>query len=145
MQHDIARARWWLAYPVALLLLAILDAFLGAWHPLPERLPDQFSPAYLHLVLRDAAKTPPATLVLGDSVLWGYKIAPQQTAVAALQQELPDAHLINLAYEGGSTPNSSVLLDEALASGIRVRGVVVNLNVKEFNANDSAYRTLHPS
>ena len=53
--------------------------------------------------------------------------------------------MLNLSYEGGSIPNSEVILRMALRSGLRPSGIVLQVNVKEFNQADSAYRTLHPS
>ncbi len=145
MTSDIARARWWLAYPVAICLLALLDFALDFWHPFPARLPEQFSPAYLSLYLRDVPRGKPVVAFLGDSVLWGYKINQTDSAVADLQRDVPGAQMLNLSYEGGSIPNSEVMLRTLLHSGLRPAGIVLQINVKEFNQVDSAYRTLHPS
>ncbi len=145
MQRDISQARWWLAYPVALLLLFLADIALGFWHPEPGRLPEQFSAAYLKLYLSDVPRRKPVVAFLGDSVLWGYKIRQTDSAVAVLQQRIGGVQMLNLSYEGGSTPNSAVMFDYALRSGVHPKAVVVAVNIKEFNAADSAYRTLHPS
>lgn len=144
-QLDIARAKWWLSYIVVAALLASLDCFLSFWHPFPSRLPEQFSPAFLKLYVADAPTNRPVITVLGDSVLWGYKLAPEDTAIYRLQAHSASYSILNLSYEGGSTPNSEVMLRFVLSSHIKPQAVIVNLNVKEFNANDSAYRTLHPS
>ncbi len=145
MTTNIARARWWLAYPVALALLLILDAALGFWRPLPSRLPEQFSPAYLNLYVGDAPRNKPVIAFLGDSVLWGYKIPEADSAANVLQRRFPASRMLNMSYEGGSTPNSAVLLRYALHAGVPLAGAVINVNIKEFNHADSAYRTLHPS
>lgn len=146
MEHrDLVHARWWLAYPVALFLLFATDYALGFWRPQPVRLPEQFSPAFLALVLSDVPRSQPSILVAGDSVLWGYKIGDRQTAAWILQENHSQSHVLNLAYEGGSTPNSAVILTQVLASGIPLSGAIVNVNSKEFNEADSSYRTLHPS
>jgi len=145
MRRDIANARWWLAYPTALILLAILDVGLAFWRPFPPRLPEQFSSAYLRLYVSDAPSRKPVVTFLGDSVLWGYKIGESDTAVADLQRRFANAEMLNLSYEGGSAPNSAVMLRYVLRSGLRVSGVVVQVNVKEFNLADSSYRTLHPA
>ena len=137
--------RWWLAYPTAVLLLVLLDAVLGFWRPAPARLPEQFSPAYLGLVLDSAPRKVPTVVVFGDSVLWGYRIHERVTAIATLRKRFPNLRFLNLAYEGGSMPNSEVMLRAVLRSGIDVVGVIANVNVKEFSTLDSTYRTLHPS
>ena len=145
MPSNIISARWWLAYPAALLMLAIADAGLGFWHPFPGRLPEQFSSAYLRLYLNDAPRDKPIVAFFGDSVIWGYKIRVQENAVSVLQRAIPKAEMLNLAYEGGSPPNSAILLRYVLRSHLRLSGIVIGVNVKEFSSLDSAYRTLHPS
>lgn len=145
MRAALEHARWWIAYPIAVALLIVLDLLVRTWAPLPLRLPEQYSPAYLRLVLSGAARAGNATILLGDSVLWGYKLPDAQTAAALLQRSNPDGRIVDLAYEGGSTVNDDVMLRTLLFYGVHPKYVVANINSKEFNTGDSAYNTLHPS
>lgn len=145
MNRNIARAAWWWAYPVALLLVVLTDVALGFWRPFPPRLPEQFSHRYLELYVSDVPKNEPVIMLFGDSVLWGYKLSPSETAAAILQRDLPGKVVANFSYEGGSPPNTLVMLRYLLQVGVRPAAAVIDLNSKEFSALDSAYRTLHPS
>jgi lysophospholipase L1-like esterase len=145
MKSDIARARWWWAYFVAFFVLLVLDTMLLLWRPFPARLPEQFSAAYLRLYITDAPENKPVVAFFGDSVLWGYEIAPAQTAVARLQRDFPAASLLNLSYEGGSPANDAIALRYLLQVRRQPAAVVIDLNSKEFSAIDSAYKTLHPA
>ncbi len=145
MRQALVHARWWIAYPVATALFIVLDLAIRFWAPLPLRLPEQYSPAYLNLVLSDIPRNRNTTVLLGDSVLWGYKLPANQTAAAILQAGDPQTRVVDLAYEGGSTVNDDVMLRALERAGVRPTTVVANINVKEFNPGDSAYSTLHPS
>jgi hypothetical protein len=145
MRDALAHTRWWIAYPVAVALLIVLDLVIRLWAPLPLRLPEQYSPAYLNLVLADMPHDRSTTVLLGDSVLWGYKLAADQTAAAMLQASDPQTRVVDLAYEGGSTVNDAVMLRTLQRAGVRPTTVIANINIKEFSPGDSAYSTLHPS
>jgi hypothetical protein len=145
MRDALVHARWWIAYPVAVALLIVLDLIVRLWTPLPLRLPEQYSPTYLNAVLSDIPHAGDTTVLLGDSVLWGYQLPPSQTAAAMLQASDPRTRVIDLAYEGGSTVNDDVMLRMLLRAGDHPTTIVANINVKEFNPGDSAYSTLHPS
>ena len=128
-----------------MLLLIVLDVvFRALWHPHPSRLPEQFSAAYLEGYV-DAARGTSPVIVLGDSTLWGYHLDERDAAVAALAAQRPRTAFLNLTYEGGSIVNSLFALRLALARGIRPSAVVLNLNSKEFNPADSAYKRLQPA
>lgn len=133
-----------IAIAVTLLLLVITDALLRLWHPNPTRLPQEFSATYLDRRLDDLRGRSPIVFV-GDSVLWGYKLPADESAPSVLQRLNPGLPFANLAYEGGSEANSAVVLRLLLLHDIRPRLVVLNLNVKEFNAADSAYKRLYPA
>lgn len=128
-----------------MIALLLLDAiFRALWHPRPDRLPEQFSAAYLHTYI-DAHAAGKPVIVLGDSVLWGYRVAASDSPVAALARLRPGTPLLNLSYEGGSVVNSVFALRRALQRGVHPAAVIVNLNSKEFNAADSAYKRLLPA
>jgi lysophospholipase L1-like esterase len=130
---------------VMLALLAGLDLALGAWLPRFERLPENFSSAYLEREVRSLAKAPLGSeiVVIGDSVLWGYKLSPDQSVTGRLRHA--GVATRNLSFEGGSPANTYALLKLLLANGVRPRAVLFNVNQKEFNASDSAYQKVHPS
>ncbi len=132
-----------LAALITLVLLALTDVVTRAAFPSPERVSSNFSSALLQLEMDRLRSRPPQTVFLGDSVLWGYKVAPERTATAQLFARGLDG--VNLAYEGGSPINTYAMLRLLLANGVRPKLVVFNVNQKQFNPFDSAYKTIHPS
>jgi hypothetical protein len=81
-------------------------------------------------------------VVVGDSALWGYRVEPWQAAVSILgRSALP---VENFAFEGGSPANAYASLRLMQSQGVRPKAVLFNVNLKEFNAADSAYQTLYP-
>lgn len=123
-------------------ILFVIDFGVRAAFPILPRLGDNFSAAYLRRAIAPAA-IDGRTVFMGDSALWGYKLAPAQAAVTLLRDRGMPA--VNLSYEGGSTPNTYALLKLIFAAGAKPRAVVFNVNSKEFNAADSAYQTLYPA
>ena len=93
----------------------------------------------------DADRGTSPVVVLGDSALWGYELPPQDAPVERLAALRPRDTFLNLSYEGGSVVNSLYALRLVLARGVRPSAVIVNLNSKEFNAADSAYKRLLPA
>jgi hypothetical protein len=139
------RAPWPLAIAVAVAALIVVDlAFRALWHPHPTRLPEQFSTAYLNAYV-DTYREGSPVLVVGDSALWGYELPPREAPVEQLEALRPHDTFLNLSYEGGSIVNSLYALRLVLARGVRPSVVIVNLNNKEFNAADSAYKRLLPA
>jgi hypothetical protein len=127
---------------VAFLLLAVVDVAVRLGFPRSDRLNENFSSTYLHREI-DALRGSSPTVVLGDSALWGYGLPAQRSALSLLRRQgIPNE---NLSYEGGSPPNTYAMLRALLRDGVRPRLVVFNVNQKEFNPMDSAYRQLHPS
>jgi hypothetical protein len=130
---------------VAVAALILLDlVFRALWHPHPTRLPEQFSTPYLNAYI-DAERGAAPVLVLGDSALWGYELPAAAAPVERLAELRPRDAFLNLSYEGGSVVNSLYALRLVLARGVHPRAVIVNLNSKEFNAADSAYKRLLPA
>ncbi len=128
---------------VFLILVAATDVCVRAAFPSLPRLDADFSPALLQLEIDRLRSDPPATVFLGDSVLWGYRLRPEEAAPAILGAR--GLRETNLSYEGGSPVNTYAVLEVLLASGVRPKCVVFNVNQKVFNALDSAYATVHPS
>jgi hypothetical protein len=139
------RTPWWHAYATALAILVAVDLAVRAWVPHPLRLPEQFSANYLERYVASLRAVPAPVIVMGDSSLWGYKTPAGDSAPAVLARMLPRANIVNVSYEGGSPVNSEVLLEYLLQAGVRPRLVVFNVNQKEFNPADSAFRRLRPS
>jgi hypothetical protein len=75
-------------------------------------------------------------------VLWGYRLPPEQTAVAILAAR--GCTCTNLAFKSGNPPNDYALARMFHARGVRPRVVVVEVNQRVLNAADPEYRTLHP-
>jgi hypothetical protein len=126
----------------ALVTLFAFDCLFNALFPTFPRLAESFSAAYL---AREARKLVPAhpIVVLGDSVLWGYRLPAQQAAITLLSGR--DPRWVNLAYEGGSAANTYAMLRILNQAGVVPRAVVFNVNLKEFNPADSGYNKLYPA
>lgn len=139
------RTPWWHGYLAALSLLVVIDVMLRAWCPHPLRLPDQFSAGYLERYIMTLRTVPQPVIVLGDSCLWGYRIEAADAAPSVLARMLPKTHFANLAFEGGSPVNSELLLRYLLRNGVHPRLLVFNVNQKEFNPLDSAFKRIRPS
>jgi len=134
-----------LAFALAVLvsLLAIADVVFAATFPSAPRLSENFSSAFVRLELARLRAQPPETIVLGDSVLWGYDVSARESVPALLERR--GIRAANFAYQGGSPVNTYATLRAILASGVRPASVVFNVNQKTFNAADSAYSVVHPS
>jgi lysophospholipase L1-like esterase len=122
--------------------LALIDLVARLAVPHLLRLEADFSAAYLRRVVA-ADRAAGKVVVLGDSALWGYRLDPQVTAAAILSGK--GWPIENLSYEGGSTANTYAVLRILTAAGVHPKLVIFNVNLKEFNADDSAYQTLHPA
>ncbi len=130
---------------VFVVLLAALDLALAAWFPRFDRLSENFSAAYLTREIGNLAAEPPNSdiVVIGDSVLWGYKLRASESVTGRLRRA--GVPVRNLSFEGGSPVNTYALLRLMFARGVRPRAVVFNVNQKEFSSSDSAYQKIHPS
>ncbi len=127
---------------VTIALLAALDILFYEAFPHFERLRYSFSAAYLRREVASLQEKRPI-VVLGDSVMWGYGVTERESAVGILNAH--DASWHNLAYVGGSPVNTLAMIRFLIASGIHPRGIVFNVNQKQFNVEDSAYQKLYPS
>jgi len=125
----------------AVLVLVLVDIVFYARFPKSSRLADSFSAGYLNREMASLRSRP--IIVLGDSVLWGYGIEPEQTALAYLARE--SGSWRNLSFAGGSPANSYAMLRLLTMHGVHPVAIVFNVNLKEFNAADSAYQKLYPA
>jgi len=127
----------------ATMLVTLFAADLVVRWTLPhtERLSEDFSAAYLQRAVRED-HLQEKVVVVGDSALWGYRVKPSEAAVSRLgSSPMP---VENFAFEGGSPANAYALLRLMVVQGVRPKAVLFNVNLKEFNAADSAYQTLYP-
>jgi lysophospholipase L1-like esterase len=124
---------------VAAFTLFFADRVFERTLPHCLRLADNFSPQYLLRTI-DAIDGN-SVVYLGDSALWGYDLPATEAAVSLLRERGIAAE--NLSYEGGSPANTYAVLRLLLAAR-HPKAVVFNVNLKEFNAADSAYRKLYP-
>lgn len=137
--------RWWISLPVVFVLLLLLDAGVRAWNPLPSRLPENVSAAYVDRYVREFSGRANVVALAGDSAIWGYKVAAAEALGARIAAAVPRASVLNLSVEGGSPANSYVAVRGALARGVRPELVVLNLNLKEFSPNDRSYQRILPA
>jgi hypothetical protein len=124
-------------------LLALENALVGAtMHHLP-RLATDFSPAYLDRELSSLASEPPRVVLLGDSVLWGYRVAQDRSAAARLASR--NVSLENLAFKTANPASDLFLLRLMDQRGVKPKLVVLELNLQVFNPFDQSYRAIHPA
>ena len=123
--------------------ISLQNYFIFNHFPHLSRVTTDFSPAYLRRELQFLAATPPEIIFLGDSVLWGYRLNGDQTAVSILRSR--GCPCRNLAFKSGNPPNDYFLTRLLLASGIRPRLVVLDVNQAVLNQSSDYYQSLHPA
>jgi hypothetical protein len=131
-----------IALAVALAIVGAQDVAITTYFPHLGRLATDFSPAFLRRELDAIAVRPNGVAFFGDSVLWGYRLPPEQTAVAILAAH--GCACTNLAFKSGNPPNDYALARLFHARGVRPRLVVVEVNQRVLSEADPEYRTLHP-
>ena len=114
----------------------------AAFRELP-RLTTDFSPVFFSREVDALAAHRRATVFLGDSVLWGYRLRADEAAVTALARRGCDCY--NLSFKGGSPANYFAVLRLMHERRARARTVVLEVNQKAFNVADPSYQTLHPA
>lgn len=124
-------------------MISLENVAVQAFMPHYERVTTDFSPAYLQRELRTMASLPPQTVFLGDSVLWGYRLAPGQTAVALLRAR--GCACRNLSFKSGSPANDYALLRLLESYGVRPRKLILEINQRVLNPADASYKSLHPA
>jgi hypothetical protein len=132
------------ALAVAVGVVIAQNVALQAYFPHLTRLTTDFSPEYLKRELYSIAAPPRAqTIFFGDSVLWGYRLQADQTAISILARN--GCACRNLAFKSGSAPNYYALARLFAAIGVHPKVVVIEVNQRAFNPMDNAYRALHPA
>ena len=126
-----------------IVLVVIENVMLAEYFPHLSRLTPDFSTAYLRRELNALAIEPNRIVVLGDSVLWGYRLQPNETAIAILNRHGNCCD--NLSFKIGSPPNYYALALLMKANRIRPKVVILEVNQRVLNPVDEAYSSLHPS
>ena len=126
----------------ALIILA-QNLAIAAFFPHLARTTTDFSPAYLRRELQALAAERPEAIFLGDSVLWGYRLRPDQTAVQMLATR--GCTCRNLSLKSGNPANEYLLTRLLLDAGARPKVVVIEVNQAVLNWGDPYYQTLHPA
>jgi hypothetical protein len=108
-----------------------------------SRVTTDFSPTFLSYRISAMRRRPPNVLFLGDSVLWGFGVGADQTAVALLARS--GCNCSNLAFKAGNPANYYALARLLQAAHVRPAITVIEINQKVLNAGDDSYKTLHPA
>jgi hypothetical protein len=119
------------------------NAVVSSYFVDSARATTDFSAAFLERKLRALERPPQRTIFLGDSVVWGFRLPADRTAVSLIAAR--GVPVDNLAFKAGSPANYYALTRLMLERGIRPKRVVVEINQKTFNQADSAYQALHPA
>jgi hypothetical protein len=128
---------------VTVILVALENVALAAFFPHLARFTTDFSSAYLSREIDAVGAGPPATVILGDSVLWGYRLPASEIAVSLLAAQ--GCTCPNFSFKSGSPANDYALMRLFVARKIRPRVVVIEVNQAVLNQADSEYQTLHPA
>lgn len=134
-----------LVFTSAVAAIAVITAqnFLLWWFfPHLPRFTTDFSATYLR---RELATMPPAhaAVFLGDSVLWGYDIQAEQSAITILASR--GCACENLSFKASSPPNYYAIARLMQRLDVRPRIVFIEINQKVLNQADNAYATLYPA
>lgn len=132
-----------LAVTTAIATIALLNVAVATYFPPTNRLGTSFSPEDVRREIAAIAGSPGQTVFFGDSLLWGFQIAPQETAVAVLASE--GCACRNLAYKHGSPPNYYALVRALQGYGARPRAVVIEVNRELFSRKTGGYRKVADS
>jgi len=137
-----ARPRAWFGVLIALALLAAADALCALYRPTPARLPEHFSSLYLDRYTAQFTGPNRPVVVLGDSVLWGFGVAPKDGVVGRLRARFPGVPFANYAYEAEGPADVDFLLRYLFARGVRPRVVLLDLNTLAYNPFAKSYQEL---
>jgi hypothetical protein len=128
---------------VAVAVFAAENLAVLALFPHLVRVTTDFSASYLERELRADAAGPARTVFLGDSVLWGYRLPPEDAAPALLSAR--GCACANLAFKSASPANYYGIARLLVAGRVHPSAVVIEINQQVFNPANSSYQTLHPA
>ncbi|PZR56353.1 MAG: hypothetical protein DLM50_08790 [Candidatus Meridianibacter frigidus] len=126
-----------------IVVIAFQNIIIDFFFPSLPRLTTDFSPMYLARELRAYARERGAAIFFGDSVLWGYRLESNDTALALLARE--GCRCRNLAFKSGNPANDYLLSRLLLESHVNPGVVVLEINQAVLNQADSEYQTVHPA
>src|ERR1700742_3682635 len=115
-----------IAFATAGIVILAQNIGLAFYFPHLSRFTSDFSPTYLRREIAAAASLPGQTVFLGDSVLWGYRLRADQTAVSVLTSQ--GCSCRDFAFKNGGPPNYYVLTRLLLQNGARPKAVVLEVN-----------------
>ena len=110
--------------------------------PTLPRVTTDFSATYLRRTLDAYASGPSRVVLLGDSVLWGYRLAAVDTAPSLLARA--GCRCANLAFKSANPPNYYLLARLLVQRRVPVAVAVVEINEQVLNAANSTYASVHP-
>jgi hypothetical protein len=129
-----------IAIGAAIVTVWLQNVLLARFFPQMSRLATEFSPAYFRREVDSLGADPARVVFLGDSIVWGFRLPPEATAVSLLRAG--GCACVNLAYKHGSPSNYYALVRILQAYRVRPRAVVVEVNRAGFSPVSSGYRTL---
>jgi hypothetical protein len=121
-----------------LLIVALQNLAIAQFFPLQSRFAGNFSPTYLNRYLQRVAALGPQTMFMGDGLLAGFRLRPDQTAVALLSRA--GCACRNLAFSHGSPVGYYALALLMQARGVHPKMVVLEINQAEYNPSYYGYR-----
>ncbi len=129
-----------IALAAVVLIDVLQNAAIARFFPLQSRLSGDFSPAYLQRHLETIAGLEPQTIFLGDGLLAGFRLRPEETAVAILSAD--GCACRNLAFKHGSPVDYYALALLMRAYGIHPKKVVIEIDRIAFNPAYFGYRRM---
>ncbi len=129
-----------IALLAVLLLVALQDLAIATLFPLQSRFAGNFSAAYLKRYIEGLADLEPQTMFMGDGLLAGFRLRPQDTAVAILSQE--GCACRNLAFSHGGPVDYYALALLLRAGRIHPKTVVLEINQAQYKPSYYGYRRM---
>ena len=108
-----------------------------------SRFTTDYSPTYLQHEISSLSRRPARAIFFGDSVLWGFGVRADQTAVALLNAR--GASCRNLSFKAGNPANYYAIARIMQADHVPPAVAVIEVNQKVLNSADEFYKTLHPA
>lgn len=136
-------AQFFVILVTTVVVLYAENLVVAAYLPISPRVTTDFSAGYLQRELQSLAAHPPQTLLIGDSVLWGYYLPPSATAAAIMQSR--GCECINLAFKGGNPANYYGIALLLRSNGVHPKNLLLEVNQKVLSQLDMDYSTMNPS
>jgi HAMP domain-containing protein len=108
-----------------------------------SRFTTDFSSTYLQHEVTSLNTQPVRAIFFGDSVLWGFGVPANQTAVSLLKACGESCR--NLSFKAGNPANYYAIARIMQANHVRPTVAVIEVNQKVLSSADDFYKTLHPA